>query len=304
MANEVFQSTIAHTLKATLAGIVDDKTDGYEKKMYLGQWMDQPDMEDAYDDVLEMSGLGLASEKPPAQPLAVGTIREGYITRFIARTFGQQLNVTEEAMDDTKYPEAIKAARRLKRSMYKTQDIDATNVLVRGFNTSYVGGDGQPLFSASHTLANGGTFSNLMATSMTPSRAAVIVARAAVAVLPGHDGITEGYKLEKVVCPVVQQSDWEGILGSKNAPEPGQFNLINVANRVLGADSIVAIPYWSNTSASYAFKTDCEGGPCFRHRRKPRSRTWVENSPHVMCFSIDARWARGWEDARSMYGNQ
>lgn len=299
--NEVFQSTIAHTLKATLAGIVDDETDGLESKMYMKKWMDQPDMEDAYDDVLEMSGLGLASEKTPGAPMAVGQIREGYLTRFIARTFAQQLNVTEEAMDDTKYPEAIKAARRLKRSMYKTQDIDATNVLVRGFNTAYTGGDGLPLFSASHTLANGGTFSNLMATSMTPSRAAVIVARAAVDQLPGHDGIIEGYNLDKVICPVQQKSDWEMILGSTHAPEPGQFNAINVANKL--DLTLVAIPYWSNTTSSFAFQTDAEGRPCFRHRRKPRSRTWVENSPHVMCYSIDARWARGWEDPRSMYGN-
>ena len=298
----IFRSVIAHQLQETLDHINDDKTDGVMSSLYLKKWMDEKGMDGAYVDVLEMAGPGLASEKPEGGEMASGTIKEGPVTRALARTFALRMSITEEAMDDGKYKEAINLKKREKRAMAKTMDIDATNMLVRGWNTAYVGGDAQPLFSASHTLPHGGTFSNTMATPMSPSRAAVIIASTAVRKLPGHDGVTEGYMLKQVICPVDQWAVWDGLMKSEKVPE-SDFNEINVVNR-LNLDAVVAIPYWNNTTTNYCFKTDAEGGPTFYMRRKPRSRTWVENSLEVMNSSISARWARIWEDARSMYGVQ
>ncbi len=305
MANEVFESVIAHSLKATLDDIIDDPTDGLESSMFHPKWCEQPDMQDAYEDVLEMGGPGLAAEKPEGQEMGTGAINEGALTRYIARTFALRLIVTEEALEDSKYPQAIKAARRLKRAMYKTQDIDATNMLVRGWNSSYVGGDGKPLFSTTHTMPGGGTYSNTMATPMSPSRMAVIVAASAVKKFPGHDGVLgDNYMIKGVVCPVDQWAVWAEVIKSKNAPEAGQFNAINVVNSEMEMAETIAIPYWSNTTTNYAFITDAEGGPNVRHRRKPRSRSWVENSQEVMMYSVSARWARGWSDGRALYGVQ
>jgi hypothetical protein len=305
MAGEVFESVIAHTLKETLDSIIDDPTDGLEGKLFLRKWCEEMDMKDAYEDVLEMAGPGLASEVAEGQEIPPGSLKEGTLTRYIARKFGLKLVVTEEAMEDTKYPNAIKAARRLKRAMYKTADIDATNMLVRGWNTAYVGGDGLPLFSASHTLPHGGTYSNTMATPMSPSRMTVIVASSAVKKFPGHDGVVgDNYRLKGVVCPVEQWAVWAEIMKSTYAPEPGQFNAINVVNSEMEMGDAVAIPYWGNTTTNYAFLTDADGGPCVRWRRKPRSRSWVENSQETMSYAISARWSRLWSNGRAMYGVQ
>lgn len=303
MAGEIFRSHIAHQLQETLDDIIDDEMDGVMASQFRHKWMDEETMDGAYVDVLEMAGPGLASEKPEGAEMAVGTLKEGTFTRAISRTFALRMIITEEAMEDGKYKEAINLKRRLKRAMAKTQDIDATNMLVRGWNTAYVGGDALPLFSASHTLPHGGTFSNTMGTPMSPSRSAVIVASSAVRKLPGHDGITEGYMLRKVVCPVDQWAVWDGIIKSEKVPE-SDFNEINVVNR-LGLDETVAIPYWSASSTTnYCFKTSAEGGPTWYDRRKPRSRTWVENSLEVMNSGISARWARNWLDPRAVYGVQ
>jgi hypothetical protein len=297
-----FTSTIANALKNTLEQIVDDKTDGYDKSAIMHQWLDEMPMADAWEEDLESGGPGLATEKPEGMEISTGSIREGYPTRYIARVFGQKLIVSEEALEDNKYPKIINAGRRLKRSIWKSIDIDATNILVRAWNTAYVGGDGQPLFSASHTLPHGGTFSNTMGTPIAPSRAAVIIATSAMRKLPGHDGITEGYEPKRVLCPTEQWAVWEGLTRSKFAPEPGQFNEINVVER----QDLQVVPnkYWNNTTTNYAFQTDCEYGLNFRWRRKPRSRTWVENSQELMLYSITARWARGWSDPRAAYGVQ
>ncbi len=291
-----FTGTIFHAMKATIDTIIDDKTDGVESKLDFPKFMTVKGMSDNYEDDLETGGPGLAAEVAEGEEIPSGEIREGTLTRYRARKYGLRLIVSEEAVEDNKYDRVINMAGRLKRAIYKTADIDATNILVRATSTAYPGGDGLPLASASHTLPAGGTFSNLMATPMTPSRMAVIIATSQIRKYPGHDGVTEGFMPEKIVYPVEQWAAWDGILGSKNAPEPGAFNEINVANRL----NLTGVPlkFWDNTTTNYAFITDCENGLNWRWRRKPRSRSWVENSQEMMQYSISARWARGWSDPR------
>lgn len=298
--SEVFTSTIVNSLKLTIRAHIDDKAQSYQSKLLFPKWMTVGNMADNYVDDLEMAGPGLASEINEGAPLVVGGIREGVLTRYVSRKFGLKMVITEEAMDDNKYDRILNAAGRLSRAEYKTADIDATAILVRGFNTAYPGADGVPLFSNAHTMPHGGTYSNTLATPMTPSRAAVIQISSMAQVMPGHDGVTEGYELQDVVCPVPQWAVWQGIVKSEKAPEPGSFNEINVARDVIR--NVIPIKYWSNTSTNYAVTTDCENGLNFLWRRKPRQRSWVDEDNEVMNYGISARWSRGWSDARSIIG--
>lgn len=302
MAGTIFTSTVANTLKDTLHVLVDDKSDGVESGMVWKKWCENGTMKDAYEDDLELGGPGLASEKAEGTEIALGTMREGYLTRYLARTFALKMIITEEAMEDCKYKEAVNLARRLKRSMAKTQDIDATQMLMRAFNTAYTGGDGKPLCSATHTLPHGGTFSNLLATPLSPSRMAVIVATTQMRLYPGHDGITEGNEPVKVLCPMAQWATWEGIVGSTHAPEAGEYNEINVVNKDLGL-TVVPIKHWSNTTTNWIMTTDAENGLQMRIRRKMSGRAWVDNDNMVMKHAQSARWARGWSDPRCVLGS-
>ena len=292
----VFTGTVFHALKNTLDSIVDDNTDGYEANLDLTKFMRVRGMDDQYVDDLETGGPGLAAEVAEGEEIPTGEVREGFVTRYRARKFGLRLIVTEEAIEDNKYDRVINAGGRLKRSLYKTADIDAATILVRATSSSYTGGDAVALASASHTLPAGGTFSNLMATPMSPSRMALIVATSQIKKYPGHDGITEGALPVRVLYPTEQWAVWDGILLSDKAPEPGAYNEINVAKRM----NLTGVPlkYWDNTTTNWAVQTDCENGLNWRWRRKPKSRTWVENSQELMQHSISARWARGWSDAR------
>lgn len=296
--SSVFTSTIADALKNTLEEIVDDSTDGIESKAVFTKWCDIKSMSDYYEDDLETGGPGLATEKSEGQEIATGTIKEGVLTRYIARTFGLKLMISDEALEDNKYPKVINAAQRLKRALWKTADIDATNMLVRMANTSYVGGDGVCLSNASHTLPHGGTFSNKMSVAMSPSRTALIVARTQVMKYPGHDGITEGADIKRILCPVDQWGVWQGVTESKMSPDVGNFAEINVIER-LGIE-VVPIKYWSNTTTNWVAQTDVDNGLNFRWRRRPKSNSWVENDHTMMKYSITARWARGWSDPRGV----
>lgn len=293
----IFTGTVFHALKETLNEIIDDDTDNVESNAVFTKWLDVKTMSDNYEDDMEMGGPGLISEKTEGAEISTGTLREGPITRYIARTFALKLIITEEAMEDVKYDRVLRLARRLKRALWKTADIDATNMLVRATNTAYVGGDGKPLASSSHTLPNGGTYSNVMTTPMSPSRASMIIATSQLKKLPGHDGITEGAKPVAIICPVEQWAIWEGLIGSDKVPESGN-NEINVI-KGLGL-KIIVNPYWSSTTTQWAILTDVDNGLNWRWRRRPRNRSWVDNDNQVMKYSIDARWARGWSDPRGI----
>lgn len=296
----IFTSTIFNGVKLTLDQIVDDDTENAESTLVCKKWLKTTNQEDYYEDDLEMGGPGLASEVSEGQEIEVGAIREGYITRYIARKFGLKLIVTDEAVEDNKYPEILKLGKRLSRALYKTVDIDMTNMLVRAANSSYTGGDGVSLASASHTLPNGGTFSNTFATPMAPSRIALGAATSLLRKLPGHDGVTEGYEPKKIVHPTEQWMVWSGILNSTLAPEPGNFAEINAVKKDLNLEA-VAVKYWSNTTTNWAIITDADNGLQMKWRRKPRKNSWVENDNETMKYSITARWSRGWSDPRGFF---
>lgn len=292
----VFTSTIADGLKLTLDETVDDSLTNYKAKAVFPKWMTQSGMEDNYEDDLEMGGPGLAAEKSEGAEMVAGGIQEGALTRYIARTFALKLVITEEAVEDNKYPAIISAASRLGRAMYKTADIDATNILARAVNASFAGGDGQPLASAIHTLPGGGTFSNLMAVPMAPSRIAVATGTSQMRKFPGHDGIIEGAEPMHAICPQEQWYIWDGLTMSEKAPEPGAFNEINVVKGLLG--DTVPVKYWTNTTTNWALKSDADNGFKWKWRRKPRNRSWVDNDQELMKYGISARWSRGWSDPR------
>jgi hypothetical protein len=295
--SEIFTSTAALALKDTLEDIDTDEHGSEGSSAVFTKWMTVKSMSDNYIEYYEVAGSGLAGEKPEGESIPVGTIVEGPLTRFNARTYGQRMIVSDEALEDLKYDKVVQAAKRNNRSLWKLADFDATLILVRATNTSFVGGDGQPLASASHVLPGGGTYSNVLATPMSPSKAALVIANAQLMQQVGHDGLIDGQTAKKAVYPVQQWGVWREILGSTNDPTPGAFNAINVINRDMDIKPI-PVKYWNNTTTNWGLITDAELGLMWFWRRKPKSNTWVTEDKTMMNYAITARWTRGWVNPR------
>lgn len=298
----IFTSTAFHGLKNTLNKIATDKDD-IEGKLAYKDWMSVSEMDDHYEDDLEVAGSALLSEKPEGTQIGAHTIREGNIFRYYARPFAGKIIATREALRDNKYSTIIDAARRLKFSGHQTVGYDMANMLARGFNTAYTfGSEGLPLWSASHTLPHGGVFSNLLAVAMAPSVLAVTTMRAMARKLPGYNGVRHGHiMLEKIVCPVDQESLWETILGSNLTPEFGNASEINVVKRM--NLKLVVEPYWDNTTTNWMAITDAENGLQMRWRDKWQATTSVDNDHWAMQYYLYGRWSRGVSNFRCTIGS-
>lgn len=298
----VFQGTIWNTMKKVLDGIAQSTDDVEPKKNFMARIFEERSSDEAYETILEMAGPGLASVKSQGQEMATGALGEHTLTTYMHRTYAMRMIISEEAMDDTRYPKVLVLGRRLKRAANKTVQYDAANVLARGFNASYPIGDGLSLWNSAHTLESGNTFSNIMSTAQAPSLAALIEVETLCRKLVDHQGLIGAYMMESILCPVDQWAVWSGILNSSYNPEPGNFTEINVVNRDLNVKDVVANPYWTNTTTNWAVKTDCDEGFTWYWRKKPVGNTWVENSQLEAQHAISYRSSRGVTDPRATIG--
>ena len=299
--SSVFTSTVALNLKNTLEYICTDELNKVESKLDYKKWMINRPMSDNYEDDQEYAGGGLMAETPEGGEIAPLTITEGYSVRYTARKIAGKYVISEEAMDDSKYPKVIQAVKRLNRATWKTVDIDCTNLLVRATNSSFPGPDGVALASASHPLAAGGTFSNLLATAMAPSTTSFNNAVAQLDLMPDHDGITEGYKVKRVLHPVQQRGIWTVLLGSAMDPAAGNYSAINVIKKYDNDIERVQLKYWTNTETNWALQTDAENGFQMRWRRKPRSRTWIDENQELMNYAMSCRFDNGTSEPRCIF---
>jgi len=304
MAGEVFRSTVALNLKETLDYICTDELDNVKANLDYPMYMKERPMYDAYADDQEYAGGGLLAETAEGAEIAPLTLYEGYTQRYTARKFAGKYVITEEALEDSKYPKVIQAVKRLKRAAYKTADIDSVNLLVRATNTSFPGPDGVALASASHPLAGGGTFSNLMS-SAAPSIAAWNAGIAQLDQMVDHDGIVEGLQAVAVLHPVQQRGIWTVLLGSKMDPTvtSGNFNAINVIKQYDRDIKRVPLRHWNNTTSNWAIQTDADNGLQFRWRKQFKSNTWIDHNQQLMNYSISGRFDVGTSNPRCVLFN-
>src|SRR6476646_4517010 len=280
--SQINTGKIFRLLQETLDNVITDDTDGIQSKVVFPRYCNVQEMDGAYSDETEIAGPGLVSEKPEGTEIALGSVYQGMFKRYTPGTWALKLIVTEEAIEDNKYKEAVPLARLLKKSIWQTADVMAAFMLIRAENTNYLGGDGVPLASNAHPLPAGGTYSNTMAVPMSPSNAALMVARAAINTLPSLNGIRDPLVPEKVIFPIEQQSVWDILLGSDKSPEPGSFNAINIAKK-LNLEP-VAVHHWTNTQTNWAITTDAKDGLKFKWRKRPMSRSWQDNDFTVVKY--------------------
>lgn len=142
----------------------------------------------AWEEEVMLSGMGGAPVKAEGQATAFDDIQETYTARYQMETISIGFAVTKEAFDDDLYDNIARAkAQELGRSMADTKQVKAAAVFNRGFNSSYVGGDGVPLFSNSHPTSSGTDFDNLLAADL--SEAALEDASIAITLFKNDRGI-------------------------------------------------------------------------------------------------------------------
>ncbi len=138
---------------------------GMEYKRYAEQHKEIFETETSdrsFEEETKLSGFAPAPVKSEGAAIAYDNAQEAWTARYVHDTVALGFAITEEAMEDNLYDSlSTRYTKALARAMAYTKQVRAANILNNGFNSSFPGGDGQPLFSGTstvtgHPLVSGG----------------------------------------------------------------------------------------------------------------------------------------------------
>jgi len=260
----------------------------------------------AFEEDISATGFGLATIKAQGQSIDYDTQKQGFVTRYTNVTYGLGFIVTREMMEDNQYDQVgLSNSRKLAMSMRTTKDTVAANVLNRGFNSDYVGGDGVELFSSVHPNAWGGTYRNELATPADISETSLEQACIDVNKLQNDRGLPIAIMPEKLVIPPELEFEVGRILKSQLQNDTAN-NAINVLKATGKFPGGYHINHYLDDDDAWFIITNCPDGMKHFQRRKiefapsPDNDFDTENAK----FKATERYSFGWSDARGAFASE
>ena len=273
-----------------------------EKPLTADMVFDDYASDKAYEEYVEETGFGLAPIKAEGASISYDTDAQGYISRLTNVSYGLGAKVTQEAMDDNQYENVGKSkSKKLARSMRQTKENVFANILNRGFNAGFVGGDGKELLSTAHPTLDG-VQANTGAVAADISEAALEDMLILVRAAKDSRGLRIQAKGMKLVVPPSLEFESTRILSSVN--QSGTANNDINAMKSLGMlpGGLVVWDYLTDNDAWF-IKTDVDTG-LIRQQRKALSFTQDNDfDTSNACMKATERYAGGWGDWRGIYGS-
>jgi hypothetical protein len=164
--------------------------------------------ERSFEEETKLSGFAAAPVKNEGNAIAYDNAQEAWTARYTHETIALGFSLTEEAVEDNLYDTlSARYTKALARGMAYTKQVKGANVLNNGFNAggAYNGGDGVPLFSASHPLVTGGVNSNIPAVPADLNETSLEAAVIQIAAWTDERGLLIAAKPAKLVIPPALQ---------------------------------------------------------------------------------------------------
>lgn len=263
----------------------------------------------AFEYEVKTSSLGLAYTKPEGAAVQYDSMKELWTARYNHETIALAFAITEEAVEDNLYIDySSTATKELGKAMAETKQIKAANVFNNGFSTAYQGGDGVPLFSASHPTESGNQ-SNTTATDM--SEAALEAAVIAIAKFRNERGILINARPESMHIPTdlmfvaqrILKSELQITTATNSTTGITNTNAVN-ALRSMGyfSSGIYTHRRFTDTTAWF-IKTDTTNGTKMFNRKSLASKMEGDFETGNMRYKARERYSFGWSDWRKWYGS-
>jgi hypothetical protein len=158
--------------------------------------------ERSFEEETKLSGFSAAPVKNEGSAIAYDNAQEAFTARYNHETIALGFSLTEEAIEDNLYDSlSARYTKALARAMAYTKQTKAASVLNNGFSSSYLGGDGVCLFSASHPTVSGGVNSNIPATASDLNETSLEAAVIQIAGWVDERGLLIAAKPKKLIIP-------------------------------------------------------------------------------------------------------
>jgi hypothetical protein len=256
----------------------------------------------AFEEEVMLSGFGSAEVKQEGAPVVFDQANEAYTARYTHETIALAFAITEEAIEDNLYDRlASRYTRALARSMANTKQVKAAAVLNNGFDTNYKGGDGVQLLANNHPLANGGTFSNVLATAADLNETSLEQSLIDIAGFVDERGLKIALQGRKLVIPKEQQFTAERVLRSPLRVGTADNDINAIKNMGMIPEGYRVNHFLTDTDAFFIL-TDAPNG--LKQFVRSPIKTAIEGDFDTgnVRFKARERYSFGWSDPRGIFG--
>ena len=291
-------ANISASLKETLLFAFRTSLEGAETWKKCG--FKEMTSNDAYEDMVEYAGLGLAPEKKQLAQMSVDVVQQGYTTRFNQVAYAIMMPVSEEAIRFKKYNEAIDGAASIAESLKQTVEFLCSDVFGNAFDgTNFAGADGKAFCAIDHPLIKGGSFSNRMATDMSLSETAVETQITMCRKMVGSAGLPVGVIPKKIVVP--PDLEWEAKRILKSEQQNDTMN--NAINAIKDEGITYSVNRYLPSTSNWFTVTDAKRGLLVIWTMKPDFREYNTEANRAKVFDGYEMLAVGGVDPRCLIGS-
>jgi hypothetical protein len=261
--------------------------------------------ERSFEEETKLSGFSAAPVKNEGSAIEYDNAQEAWTARYNHETIAQGFSITEEAIEDNLYDSlSARYTKALARSMAYTKQVKAASVLNNGFTNSaqYYGGDGVPLFSASHPLISGGVNSNIPTTPVDLNETSLENAVIQIAAWTDERGLLIAARPRKLIIPPSLQFVATRLLETSLRVGTND-NDINALKNNGSIPEGYAINHWLTDPNAWFLTTDVPNG--MKHFERVALDTKMDGDFDTgnVRYKARERYSFGWSDPLGMYGS-
>lgn len=258
----------------------------------------------AFEEEVLIVGFGDAKVKTEGQGVSYDNASEGFTARYTHETVALAFGLTEEAVEDNLYDRlGARYTKALARSMAHTKQVKAANVLNNAFNTSFAGGDGQPLISTAHPLAYGGTLANRATTMSDLNETSLENALISVSTFVDDRSMILALQGTKLIVPPQLQFVVDRLLETPGRVSTADNDINAIKNMGMIPEGYAVNHFLSDTDAWFLL-TDVPDG--FKHFERSPISTSMEGDFDTgnVRYKARERYSFGFSNPRCVFGSQ
>ena len=281
-----------------LFGLEYNRYENQDKEIFVTETSDR-----AFEEEVMLSGFAGAPVKQEGAGVVFDQAGETFTARYTHETIALAFAITEEAIEDNLYDRlAARYTRALARSMSNTKQVKAANVLNQAQFTNVLGGDGVPLISASHPLATGGTFSNVLSTASDLNETSLEQSLIDIAAFVDERGLRIALNGVKMIIPKELQFTAERLMRSPQRVGTADNDINAIVSMGMIPQGYSVNNFLTDTDAFFIL-TDVPNG--FKHFVRSPIKTAIEGDFDTgnVRFKARERYSFGFSDPRCVFGN-
>jgi hypothetical protein len=261
--------------------------------------------ERSFEEETKLSGFTAAPVKNEGSAIAYDNAQEAWTARYNHETIAQGFSITEEAIEDNLYDSlSARYTKALARSMAYTKQVKAAAILNNGFTNSaqYYGGDGVPLFSASHPLVNGGNNSNVPSTAADLNETSLENAVIQIAAWTDERGLLIAARPRKLIVPPSLQFVATRLLETSLRVGTNDNDINAIKNNGSIPEGYTINHFLTDTNAWF-LTTDVPNGMKHFIRAPLDTKMDGDFDTGNVRYKARERYSFGWSDPLGMYGS-